>query len=53
VPRLPRAAAKLDQAENATESTWVDVKTGFKESYAGLKDSIATTRQWLSDKIAP
>jgi hypothetical protein len=44
---------QLDQAENATESTWDDVKNGFKESYAGLKDSVVTTRQWLSDKIAP
>jgi ABC-type transporter Mla subunit MlaD len=44
---------QLDQAENATESTWNDVKSGFKESYAGLKDSVDTTRQWLSEKIAP
>ena len=43
----------LDQAESATESSWKDVKGGFRESYAGLKDSIAMTRQWLSDKIAP
>ena len=41
-----------DQVENATESTWNDVKRGFKESYAGLKDSVDTTRQWLSDKLA-
>jgi hypothetical protein len=44
---------QLDQVENATESTWNDVKRGFKESYAGLKDSVDTTRQWLSDKLAP
>jgi hypothetical protein len=44
---------QLDQADNATESTWSDVKSGFKESYAGLKDSVDTTRQWLSEKIAP
>jgi hypothetical protein len=44
---------QLDQAENATESTWNDVKGGVGESYAALKDSVDTTRQWLSDKIAP
>ena len=44
---------QLDQAENATESTWNDVKSGFGESYAALKDSFDTTRQWLSQKIAP
>jgi hypothetical protein len=44
---------QLNQAENATESTWNDVKRSFKESYAGLKASIDDTRQWLSDKIAP
>jgi hypothetical protein len=44
---------QLDQVENATDSTWNDVRRGFKESYAGLKDSVDTTRQWLSDKLAP
>jgi hypothetical protein len=44
---------QIDQAENATESTWNDVKSSVKESYAGLKDSVDTTRQWLSEKIAP
>ena len=51
--RFAQTKKQLDQAENATESTWGDVKSGFKESYAGLKDSIGITRQWLSDKIAP
>ncbi len=44
---------QLDQAENATESTWNGVKSGVGESYAALKDSVDTTRQWLSEKIAP
>ncbi|MGD0836750.1 MAG: hypothetical protein ABSB49_08930 [Polyangia bacterium] len=58
--RLAAARAKwaktkqrLDQVENATESTWNDMRRGFKESYAGLKDSVDTTRQWFSDKLAP
>ena len=51
--KFAQTKQRLDQAENATEATWKDVISGFKESYAGLKDSIAITRQWLSDKIAP
>lgn len=48
-----QAKQQLNQAENVTESTWDNVRKGFKDSYAGLKDSIETTRKWLSDKIAP
>ena len=51
--KLAQTKQQLQQAENATESTWNDVTKGFKESYGGLKDSIVLTRQWLSDKIAP
>ena len=43
----------LDQVTDATDSTWNDVERGFKESYAELKGSIDTTRQWLSEKLAP
>ena len=48
-----QAKKQLDRAESATESTWGDVKTGFRQSYADLQESFANTRQWLSDKIAP
>jgi chromosome segregation ATPase len=48
-----RVKKQLDQAEGATESTWDDVKGGFKNAYSDLQDSVTTTRQWLSDKIAP
>jgi chromosome segregation ATPase len=48
-----QAKKQLDQAESATESTWDDVKVGFKKSYGELKDSFENTRQWLSDKIEP
>jgi len=44
---------KLDEARNATESTWGDVKAGFKKGFADLKDGFQTARQWVSDKIAP
>jgi chromosome segregation ATPase len=44
---------QLDQARNATESTWADVQARFKKSYADLKDGVRQARQWLSDKLAP
>jgi hypothetical protein len=43
----------LDKAKNATESTWDDVKAGFKKAYSELKDGFNQARQWVSDKIAP
>ena len=48
-----QAKKQLDRAESATESTWDDVKGGFKKSYGELKDSFEKTRQWLSEKIEP
>ena len=44
---------QLDEAKNATESTWDDVKAGFKKGYGELKDGFQQVRQWVSDKIAP
>jgi gas vesicle protein len=44
---------QLDEAKNATESTWEDVKAGFKKGYSELKDGFQQARQWVSDKIAP
>jgi hypothetical protein len=48
-----QANRQVDRAQTATASDWDDVKNGFKQSYADLKDSFNKTRQWLSDKIAP
>ena len=44
---------QLDEAKNATESTWDDVKAGFRKGYSELKDGFQQARQWVSDKIAP
>ena len=44
---------QLDEAKNATESTWGDVKAGFKKGYSELKNGFQQARQWVSDKIAP
>jgi chromosome segregation ATPase len=43
----------LDDARNATESTWDDVKAGFQQGYSELKDGFSQARQWVSEKIAP
>jgi len=45
--------AQLDEAKNATESTWDSVKAGFKQGYSELKDGFNQARQWVSEKIAP
>jgi len=44
---------QLDEAKNATESTWDSVKGGFSKAYDAVKDGVQQTRQWVSDKIAP
>ena len=43
----------LDEAKNATESTWHDIKAGTKKACDGLKDGSQQARQWVSDRIAP
>ena len=44
---------QLDEARNATESTWDSVKNGFQKAYETTKDGFNQARQWVSDKIAP
>ena len=44
---------QLDEAKNATESTWDSVKAGFTKAYDSTKDGFNKARQWVSDKIAP
>jgi len=44
---------QLDEARNATESTWNDVKTGFLKAYDDVKEAFKESRQWASDQIAP
>jgi hypothetical protein len=51
--KFAQTKKSLEEEENATDSTWDDVKIGFLESYAGLKGSVETARQWLGAKIAP
>ena len=48
-----RARDELKQADNATNSTWEQIKGGFKSAYGEMHDNVAQTRQWLSEKIAP
>jgi outer membrane murein-binding lipoprotein Lpp len=44
---------QLADAQNATESTWDSVKSGFQKAYAATADGFQSARQWVSDKIAP
>lgn len=44
---------QLDEAGNATESTWDNVKAGSKQAYGELKEGFTLARQWVSEKIAP
>jgi len=44
---------QLDDAKNATESTWDSVKGGFTKAYDATKNGFNQARQWVSDKIAP
>lgn len=59
-PKLEALRAKashlnqqLDEAKNATESTWETVKATSKKAYGELKDGFMQARQWVSEKIAP
>ncbi len=44
---------QLDNAKDATESTWDSVKAGSKKGLTELQDGFTQARQWVSDKIAP
>lgn len=48
-----RLNKQLDDVRNSTESTWSEVKAGFKKAYGEAKDGFNNARQWMSDKIAP
>ena len=48
-----RLNTQLDDAKNATESTWDDVKAGTKEAYNKLAEGFQQARQWVSNRIAP
>jgi Skp family chaperone for outer membrane proteins len=51
--RWAQAKKQLDRAEDTTESAWDEVKDSFNKAHGELKESFDSTRQWLSDKIAP
>ncbi len=44
---------QLDEARNATESTWDSVKAGSRKTWDAMKNDFQQARQWASDKIAP
>jgi chromosome segregation ATPase len=44
---------QLDNARNASESTWDSVKETSQKAFDSLKVGFQQSRQWVSDKIAP
>jgi hypothetical protein len=44
---------QLEEAKNATESTWESVKTTSRKAFADFKEGVTVARQWVSEKIAP
>ncbi len=44
---------QLEEAGNASESTWEDVKSGTSKAFESLKEGFQQSRQWVSEKIAP
>jgi hypothetical protein len=44
---------QLENVQNANDSTWNDVKAGFKKACNDFKDGFQAARQWASEKIAP
>ena len=44
---------EVNRAENATESTWNDVKASSKKAFGDMKEGFRDARQWTADKIAP
>jgi predicted nucleic acid-binding Zn-ribbon protein len=48
-----RLNKQLDEATNATESSWEKLKVEVRETQAASKEEFDKARQWLSEKIAP
>jgi hypothetical protein len=44
---------QLDDAKNANELTWAEVKAGFNKGYDDLKEGFQQARLWVSERIAP
>ena len=51
--QLASLTKQLDDAKNANESAWTEVKAGFNKGYNELKEGFQQSRQWVSEKIAP
>jgi soluble cytochrome b562 len=51
--KATQLSKQLDEASNATLSTWGVIKGDTEKAYAVLKNGLAQSRQAVSDKIAP
>jgi len=48
-----RLSKQIDRVRSATESTWDEVKLGFKEGYKELKEGFQQARRWVGERISP
>ncbi len=44
---------QIETVKSSTESDWEKIKIKFNDSMSEVKKSIARSRKWLSEKIAP
>jgi len=51
--QVAKLNAHLEDAKNASESTWDTVKENVNQGYSDMKVGFDQIRSWLSDKIAP
>jgi len=42
---------QIDKAQNATESTWNDVKAGARNAFEDAKQSFRDAKDWTADKL--
>lgn len=51
--RWRQARAQLDQATDASEAGWDNMKSSFKKSYRDLEEALSESRQWMNEKLEP
>lgn len=51
--QVARLNKQMEALQNATPTTWDNVKAEAQKTYASLEDGFNQARQWVSEKIAP
>ena len=50
---IKKLTVQIETIKNATESQWNELKNKLNDSVDEVKDALAKSRKWLSEKIAP